>query len=129
MTTARVIKIEDEEIARFLADLEWPGDVRPPAFDVVLVDGSKILLRFVARAGAPAEHAADFASPGDSAWVMVTALATLAEAWVRRHGTDPGVYPYGIKGQIVRKLDLRTAAKWLYAVQLAAALAVSPPGL
>ncbi len=128
MTTARILKL-DEAIAKFLAGLEWPGDVRPPAVDAVLVNGSEVKLRYTLVAGAPAEAPADFATLGESPWDMIVALATLAEAWSRRHGESPGVYPTGIKAQIIARLDMRTAAAWLYSVQLAAALAVASRAL
>lgn len=140
-TAARVIRL-DEAIAKFLADLEWPDGVPAPAVDAVLArtidverkveDGQPaptLLLRFTAASGAPAEAPGDFASPGDSYWTLITSIGTLAEAWCRRHHVDPGTYPTGIKAQIMRRLDMRTAATWFYSIQLAAALASPPPSL
>lgn len=119
----RIVRLDDE-LADFLRELEWPAGVPAPGVDAVHVDG-KTMLRFVAVALAPDDTPADCSSPGASPFEFVAALGALCEAWCRRHGAEPGVYPKGIRAQVAGRLELRTAARWLYSVQLAGALAAS----
>lgn len=124
MTTATVLRVDDA-IAKFVAALEWPDGVPLPAVDAILVDATKVMVRFTAVAGAPPEAPADFTAAGDSPWTMIAGVATLCEAWCRRFQADPGRYPTGVKAQVINRLDIRTAGAWLYSMQLAGALAVS----
>ena len=119
---ARVLRL-DAAIGKFLADLDWPEGVQAPECDALTVDGAGVLLRLTEHAGAPAEAPGVFQSVGTSPWDVTAAIAQLAEAWVQRHHGDPGTYPTGIKAQVIRRLDMRTAGAWLYSVQLASALA------
>lgn len=110
----------------FMAAIEWPEGVPAPEVDVVIKDAA-VLLRFVAHAGAPIEAPADYSSPGESPIDMITALALLAEAWCLRHNRHGGSWPDGVRAQIATRLDMRTAAAWLYSAQLAGTLAVAVP--
>ncbi len=118
----------DPGLLVFLGGLTWAPYVPTPAADVV-IDGEGVRLRFVRI---PLERDASPAilrDPGKSPVEMIAALAWLAEAWTVAHGGDVGTYPTGIRGQIVNTLDMRTAADWLYKVNLIAALADPAAGL
>lgn len=115
----------DDKIRDFVRALPWAEHVPPADVDLaVQLTGEvhKPMLRFVLTAGSPADAPADFSSFGDAPWEMISALGLLAEQWTKRHGADPGEYPDGIKAAIVTRLDLRTAASWIYSAKIAAFL-------
>lgn len=125
MTTIDRVKILrlDAAMTTFLASLEWPDGVPAPEADLAVASDGVPRVRFVRPALAPAEsQPAVFSSVGPAPIDMIAGLALLAEEWVKIHDADPGTYPSGVRGQLVTKLDMRTAAAWLYSVQLAAAL-------
>lgn len=116
----------DRALQDFLAGLTWAPGVPRPMADAAIDAAGVVQLRFVANELAPADAPADFAMPGDNHFGMIKALCECAEAWTARHGGEVGTYPTGIRGQIVNSLDMRTAATWLYSIQLVAVLADPP---
>lgn len=120
----RIIRL-DEALTTWLAAVKWPPGVPAPAVDLTVAEDGEPRIRFVAVAMAPSNAPADFSSVGGSPFEMIAAIGLLSEAWTRRHGGDPGVYPTGVKAQIVNRLDLRTAGSWVYSIQLATALSVA----
>lgn len=118
MTTTKA----DGELVAFIASLAWPEGVPVPSVDVLLREDGETHLRFSDDLGCAVD-----ASPGTTHITMLATLAALAERWVVLHGAEVGVYPTGIRGQILKRLDMRTAAKWLVTTQLSRALATAKP--